>query len=90
MRMSSLPRARTLLAAAALIVGALSSAHAVSFTLAAQSGDTWTYTLSNTGDLTATAVIVTDSVAGVMPIYQAGDNGDGEPDSHEKPPLGRR
>ena len=46
MRMSSLPRARTLLAAAALIVGALSSAHAVSFTLAAQSGDTWTYTLT--------------------------------------------
>ena len=46
MRMSSLPRARTLLAAAALIVGGLSSAHAVSFTLAAQSGDTWTYTLT--------------------------------------------
>ncbi len=39
---------------------------------------TWTYTLTNTGDLTLTGVAVTDSVPGVTPIYVSGDNGDGQ------------
>jgi len=37
---------------------------------------TWTYTLTNTGAVTLTNVIVTDSVPGVTPVYASGDNGD--------------
>jgi len=39
---------------------------------------TWTYTITNTGDLTLTGVIVTDSVPGVTPVYVSGDDGDGQ------------
>lgn len=39
---------------------------------------TWTYTITNTGDLTLTDVIVTDSVPGVTPVYVSGDDGDGQ------------
>lgn len=46
MRTSLLSRARTVLTGAALLLGSVHVAHAVSFTLDAQSGDTWTYTLT--------------------------------------------
>jgi uncharacterized repeat protein (TIGR01451 family) len=52
--------------------------------LAAGAPVTWTYTLTNTGDLTLTSVTVTDSVPGVTPVYVSGDDGDGQlaPDEH--------
>lgn len=37
---------------------------------------TWTYRITNTSQVTLTSVIVTDSVAGVTPVYVSGDNGD--------------
>ncbi|MFO7634953.1 MAG: hypothetical protein R6W76_20570 [Caldilinea sp.] len=46
--------------------------------LAASAPVTWTYTLTNTGDLTLTAVTMTDSVPGVTPVYVGGGNGDGQ------------
>ncbi|WP_049890919.1 DUF7507 domain-containing protein [Methanohalobium evestigatum] len=39
---------------------------------------TWTYTVTNTGNVPLENVQVTDSVTGVTPVYQSGDvNGDG-------------
>src|SRR5690606_28263486 len=36
---------------------------------------TWTYQISNTGIVTIANVVVTDSIAGVTPVYVSGDNG---------------
>jgi hypothetical protein len=38
---------------------------------------TWTYIVTNTGDLDLTGIIVTDDHVGVIPVYVSGDNGDG-------------
>jgi uncharacterized repeat protein (TIGR01451 family) len=46
--------------------------------LAAGAAVTWTYTLTNTGDLPLVSVTVTDSVPGVAPLYVSGDDGDGQ------------
>jgi len=44
---------------------------------------TWTYRITNTSQVTLTSVIVTDSVAGVTPVYVSGDNGDNVLDPNE-------
>lgn len=46
--------------------------------IAAGAPVTWHYTVTNTGDVVLTNVTVTDSVAGVTPLYVSGDNGDGQ------------
>ena len=38
---------------------------------------TWTYIITNTGAFTITALAVTDSVSGVIPVFVGGDDGDG-------------
>ena len=38
---------------------------------------TWTYAVTNTGNVPLTQIVVTDSVAGVAPAYISGDDGDG-------------
>ena len=39
---------------------------------------TWTYVVTNTGDVSLRNVVVTDNIAGVNPVYVSGDdNGDG-------------
>ena len=38
---------------------------------------TWTYVVTNTGNVPISDVLVTDSEAGVTPAYQSGDDGDG-------------
>jgi hypothetical protein len=38
---------------------------------------TWTYAVTNTGNVPLTQIAVTDSVAGVAPAYISGDDGDG-------------
>jgi uncharacterized repeat protein (TIGR01451 family) len=44
--------------------------------IAAGAPVTWTYMLTNTGDVVLTSVTVTDSVAGVTPVLIGGDEGD--------------
>lgn len=46
--------------------------------IAAGAPVTWTYILTNTGDVILTSVAVTDSASGVTPVYVSGDNGDGQ------------
>jgi uncharacterized repeat protein (TIGR01451 family) len=46
--------------------------------VAAGAAVTWTYLLTNTGDVILTGVTVTDSAPGVTPGYISGDNGDGQ------------
>jgi hypothetical protein len=38
---------------------------------------TWTYNITNIGELNLTGILVTDDHIGVTPVYVSGDNGDG-------------
>ncbi|MEZ4638656.1 MAG: hypothetical protein R2856_27465 [Caldilineaceae bacterium] len=44
---------------------------------------TWTYRITNSGEITLTNVVVTDSVAGVSPVYVGGDDGNSILDPNE-------
>ncbi|MBI1293940.1 hypothetical protein GC175_03140 [bacterium] len=44
---------------------------------------TWSYRITNSGEVTLTNVVVTDSVAGVTPVYVSGDDGNNILDPNE-------